>query len=98
MTFLANTGQTGNPRMATSNLEVLDQSTGTYPQNLIPAATAALIKLCQQNRSNPQYGFGGFVSNGTIETVRLVTNREPPGVLGAIREAIYADGAVAPTD
>lgn len=97
MTFLANAGQTGNPRMAMSNLEVLDPSTGSYPQNLIPAATAALIKLCQQERPNPQFGFGGFVSNGTIETVRLVKNREPPGVLGAIREAIHADGAAEPS-
>jgi hypothetical protein len=98
MTFLANTDQTGNPGMAMTNREVMDPITDTYPDRLIPAATAALIKLCQQNRSNPQFGFGGFVSNGTIETVRLVTNREPPGVLGAILEAIHADGAVEPTD
>jgi hypothetical protein len=64
-------------RRSYSNLEVLDPSTSTYPQNLIPAATAALIKLCQQERPNPQFGFGGFVSNGTIETIKLTTNREP---------------------
>jgi hypothetical protein len=76
----------------------MDPVTDTYPERLIPTATLALIKLCQQNRSNPQYGFGGFVSNGTIETIKLITNREPPGVLGAIRESVRADGAVEPTD
>jgi hypothetical protein len=98
LSALANADATGKPRMAMSNLEVLDPSTGTYPQKLVPTATAALIKLCQQNRLNPQFGFGGFVSNGQIETVRLVTNRKPPGVLGAIREAIRANGTAGPDD
>jgi hypothetical protein len=92
LTFLANTGQTGNPRIAMSNYELIDPSTGAYPTKLIPNATAALIKLCQQYRSKPQYGFGGFVSNGKIETIRLIANREPPGIFEAIYQATQATG------
>ena len=84
------------PGMAMSNREIMDPVTDTYPERLIPTAASALIKLCQQYRSNPQYGFGDFVSNGKIETIKLITNRAPPGILGAIREAIHADGAIEP--
>jgi hypothetical protein len=92
LSFLTNTAQTGNPRIAMSNYEIIDPSTDAYPTKLIPNATAALITLCQQYRSKPQYGFGGFVSNGKIETVKLTANLRPPGVFEAIYQATRAIG------
>jgi hypothetical protein len=59
---------------------VSDSSSETgYRVLLAPAAMAALRGFCEKYRSTPQYGFGGFVSNGQIETVKLVTNQPPPG-------------------
>ena len=45
---------------------------------------AALRGHCEKYRSAPQYGIGGFMSNGQIDTVKLVTNQPPPGLFSAI--------------
>ncbi|MCK1475437.1 hypothetical protein IVB27_11640 [Bradyrhizobium sp. 197] len=74
--------------LAVSNQEILDPSTGTYVTGRIPAVESKLIDLCEKYRSAPQYGFGGFVSNGNIETVRLLSNREPPRLFEVIGESI----------
>jgi len=88
LAYLFNSGDTGNPRLAMSNREVLDPATGTYPTAAIPAVTKALVELCQSHRSRPQYGFGGFVSNGTIETVSVIADHSPPGLFQTMRDAI----------
>jgi hypothetical protein len=74
--------------LAVSNREILDPSTGTYVTGKIPAAESKLIHYCENFRSAPQYGFGGFVSNGNIETIRLLSNREPPRLFEALGESI----------
>jgi hypothetical protein len=96
LSHLANAGQNGNPRMAISNQEVLDPATGDHAQSAVPAAVAALVKLCSNSRSLPQYGFGGFISNGQIETLKLIATREPPGLFQTINEAVRAVGAMQP--
>jgi hypothetical protein len=95
LSYLVNPDDAGNPRLAISNREVLDPATGTYPTTAIPAVSRALVGLCQNHRSNPQYGVGGFVSNGTIETVTVIADHSPPGFFQTIRGAIRvarADG------
>ena len=54
---------------------------------------AALRGFCEKFRSAPQYGFGGFVSNGQIETVKLVTNQPPPGPFPAIGLTVRSSSA-----
>jgi hypothetical protein len=98
LSYLVNAGGTGNPRLAISNQEVLDPSTGDYAKAPVPAVIAALVGICEKLRSNPPYGFGGFVSNGQIETVKLVTNRRPPGLFQTISEAVRATRAEPPQD
>ena len=94
LSFLANVGQTGIPAMALSNREILDPSTGTYPTTMIPTAIKRLVELCKSNRSKPQFGFGGFISNGRIETVKLIADRPPPGIFRAIYEAAHSSASV----
>jgi hypothetical protein len=74
--------------LAVSNQEILDPSTSTYVTGRISAVESKLIDLCERFRSLPQYGFGGFVSNGNIETVKLLSNREPPRLVETIGESI----------
>jgi hypothetical protein len=81
LSYLVNAGQAGSPRLAMSNQEVIDPSTDDYAKAPVPAVIAALVGICEKFRSNPPYGFGGFVSNGQIETVKLITNRRPPRFL-----------------
>jgi hypothetical protein len=88
LSYFVNSSDTVNPRLAISNLEVLDPATGTYPTAVIPAVSKALVGLCQNHRSSPQFGFGGFVSNGTIETVTVIADHFRPGPFQTIREAI----------
>jgi hypothetical protein len=57
-----------------------------------------LVGICEKLRSHPAYGLGGFVSNGQIETVKLITNRRPPGLFQTISEAIRATRAEPPQD
>jgi hypothetical protein len=97
LSSMINASEPGGPRLALSNREVLDPSTGSYPDKLIPAATAALVALCP-NRVNPQYGFGGFVSNGQVETVKLITNRPRPKIFETIYDAIRIIGDAEPID
>jgi hypothetical protein len=54
---------------------------------------ATLRGYCEKFRSTPQYGFGGFVSNGQIETVKFVTNQPPPGPFRAIGLAVRSSSA-----
>jgi hypothetical protein len=96
LSTLINTGQTGIPRLAISNQEVIDPSTDSYPNAVVPAVTEALVKLCQNGRLLPQYGFGGFISNGQIETLKLIATREPPRLFQTINEAVRAVGATQP--
>jgi hypothetical protein len=96
LSTLINADQTGIPRLAVSNQEVIDPSTGDYPKAVVPAVTEALVKLCQNGRLLPQYGFGGFVSNGQIETLNLIASREPPGLFHGIIEAVHAVRAAQP--
>jgi hypothetical protein len=93
---LINAGQTGDPRIAVSNREVIDPSTGGYPNKVVPAVISALVRICQGGRSSPQYNFGGFVSNGQIETIKLTANREPPTLFQTISEAARAVGKAEP--
>ena len=89
LTFLINGDRPGNPTLPLSNQEVIDPSTGTYAANAtVPAVMSTLRGYCERFRSMPQYGFGGFVSNGQIETVKLVTNQRPPGPFRAISLAV----------
>lgn len=76
--------------LAVSNREILDPATGTYVTGRTPAAESKLVDVCEKFRSLPQYGFGGFVSNGSIEVVRLLPDREPPQLFETIRESIRA--------
>jgi hypothetical protein len=97
LSTLINADQAGIPRIAISNQEVIDPATRYYPNAVVPAVTEALIKLCQGSRLLPQYGFGGFVSNGQIETLKLTANREPPQLFQTISEAARAIAAAGPT-
>jgi hypothetical protein len=96
LSWLANLGQAGNPRLADSNQEIVDPATGSYPDAPVPAVVARLVRLCADGREYPQYGFGGFVSNGQIETVRLVANRPPPSPFEAVRQAVHEIGSAKP--
>jgi hypothetical protein len=94
LAYLINADRPGNPTLPQSNREILDPSTKTYAAKAtVPAVIATLRGLCEKYRSTPQYGFGGFVSNGQIETVRLVTNRPPPGLIQAIGLAVRSSSA-----
>ncbi len=93
LSFLVKAGDLSRPQLAVSNREVLDPETRTYPTKLIPAATEALISLCENHRSRPQFGFGGFVSNGTVETVAITSERDPPGLFRTLGDTVR--GAVA---
>ena len=77
LSFLVNGGRSG-PNLAISNREVIDPATGSYPTSAVPAVISALTTLCESHRSNPQYGFANFVSNGHLETVKLLPNGDPP--------------------
>jgi len=96
LSYLINGGKNGAPRLAISSREIMDPTTKNYAQASVPAVIAALAALCTKYRSSPQYGFGGFVSNGRIETVRLVANRPPPGLFQTISEAVHTGGGVGP--
>jgi hypothetical protein len=96
LSYLINAGKNGEPRLAISSREIMDPATNNYAQAPVPAVIAALATLCTKYRSSPQYGFGGFVSNGQIETVRLVANRPPPGLFQTISEAVHTGGGVGP--
>ena len=54
---------------------------------------AALHGVCEKYRAAPQYGFGGFVSNGQIETVKLIANQPPPGPFSAISLTVRSSSA-----
>ena len=96
LSHLVNAGGSGNPRMAISNQEVLDPATDSYARAPVPAVMTTLVGICEKLRSIGQYGFGGFVSNGQIETVKLVTNRKPPGLFQTISEAVRETWAEPP--
>jgi hypothetical protein len=98
LSYLINPDGTSKPRLAISNQEVIDPSTGNYAKTPVPAVITALVGICEKLRSHPAYGLGGFVSNGQIETVKLITNRRPPGLFQTIGEAIRATGAEPPQD
>lgn len=94
LAYLINADRPGNPTLPFTNQEVIDPSTNTYAVTAsAPAVMTALRGVCEKYRSAPQYGFGGFVSNGQIETVKFVTNRPPPGPFSAIGLAIRSSGA-----
>jgi hypothetical protein len=94
LSFLINGDRPGNPTLPLSNREVLDPATDTYAaQASVPAVMSMLRGFCEKYRSTPQYGFGGFVSNGQIETVKLVTNQSPPGPFRAIGLAVRSSSA-----
>jgi len=94
LAYLINADRPGNPTLPFSNRDVLDPATRTYAAKAtVPAVMAALRGVCEKFRSKPQYGFGGFVSNGQIETVKLVTNQPPPGPFRAIGLAFRASSA-----
>lgn len=88
LSYILNPDDREDRVLAVSNREILDPSTGTYVTGKIPAAESKLIQYCEKFRSAPQYGFGGFVSNGNIETLRLLSNREPPRLFEAIGAGI----------
>lgn len=89
LAFLINGDRPGNPSLPLSNLEVIDPSTGTYATKAtVPAVMATLRGYCERFRLLPQYGFAGFVSNGQIETVKLMTNQRPPGPFRAFSLAV----------
>ena len=93
LAFLINGERPGNPSLPLSNQEVIDPSTGTYATKAnVPTVLATLRGYCERFRSMPQYGFGGFVSNGQIETVKLLTNQPPPGPFRAISLAARLSG------
>lgn len=92
ISFLVNQGQTGIPRLALSNREVMDPATDTYATAPVPAVVDKLISLCKDHRSDPQFGFGGFVSNGQVEAISLVATRKPPGLLAALSQAMHLNG------
>ena len=96
LSFLVNEGVPGGPRLAISNREVLDPATGTYPTRPVQAVITALTGLCEKLRLVPQYGFGGFVSNGKIETIKLIADDPPPQLFETIREAIRASSGSEP--
>jgi len=94
LAHLINADRPGNPTLPFSNRDVLDPSTNTYAvKATVPAVMAALRGVCEKYRSAPQYGFGGFVSNGQIETVKLVTNQPPPGPFRAIGLTVRSSSA-----
>jgi len=93
ISFLVNQGQTGIPRLALSNREVMDPATDTYATAPVPAVVDKLVSLCEANRSHPQFGFGGFVSNGQVEAISLVANRKPPGLFATLGQALHLNGA-----
>ena len=93
LAYLINADRPGNPTLPFSNQDVLDPSTKTYAVKAVPAVMAALRGVCEKFRSAPQYGFGGFVSNGQIETVKLVTNQPPPGPFRAIGLTVRSSSA-----
>lgn len=97
LAFLINGDRPGNPALPFSNRDVIDPATRNYAAKAnVPAVMSALRGVCEKYRSAPQYGFGGFVSNGQIETVRLVTNQPRPGPFRAIALAMRAfDGTEA---
>ena len=98
LSFLINGNQPGNPSLPLSNQEVLDPLTGTYAaEATVPAVMATLRGYCERFRSKPQYGFGGFVSNGKIETVKLVTSQPPPGLFRAMSLAARLSGGADPS-
>src|SRR5439155_2019598 len=94
LAYLINGDRPGNPTLPLSNQEVIDPATRTYAAKAtVPAVMAALRGFCEKYRSAPQYGFGGFMSNGQIETVKLVTNQPPPGPFSAIGLAVRSSSA-----
>ena len=96
LAFLINADRPGNPTLPISNREVLDPATDTYAAKAtVPAVMKMLRGFCEKYRSTPQYGFGGFVSNGQIETVKLVTNQPPPGPFRAIGLTVRSNASEA---
>ena len=89
LSYLVNSRATGFSRIAISNYEILDPATGSYPLAVSPAVIKALVGLCESHRTNPQFGFADFVSNGTIETVNLLAKAPRPGPLETLRDAIW---------
>jgi hypothetical protein len=87
---LMNARNAGGQRLLLSNREVIDPGTGTYAMTAVPAVAAALVDRCERFRSIAPYGFGGFVSNGSIDTVALIANGEPPGVFSTLGKTIAA--------
>lgn len=77
--WLARTGADSGPVMAQSNQEFIDPSAGYFAQELTPKIVATLVERCKELRDRPVYGFGGFISNGRIETVTLTASRPRPG-------------------
>lgn len=96
LSYLVNSRDLGFSRMAISNREILEPSTGTYPVAVTPAVIEALVKLCEAHRQHPQFGFADFVPNGEIETVNLVSARPRPGVLEILGDAFRIAGGHAP--
>jgi hypothetical protein len=89
-------GGSGSPRIAVSNQELQDPETRTFPSRFIPGAVDTLVGLCQKYRAHPPYGFAGFVSNGTVETVSIVADGPPPGPLRTMLEALRSDPSKSP--
>lgn len=96
LSYLVNSRDLGFSRLAISDREVLEPSTGTYPVAVTPAVIEALVKLCEAYRQHPQFGFADFVPNGKIETVNLVSARPRPGVLEILGDAFRIAGGDAP--
>jgi hypothetical protein len=88
LSFLMNAPGSTQPSMGISNQSILDPTTGNYVTAPIPAVISELVRVCEAARSQPQYGIGGFVSNGQVETIRLTPTRKPPGLFQTMRQAI----------
>jgi len=90
LSYILNSEDRAGRVLAISNQEILDPTTNTYVTGRIPTVDSKLIALCEKYRSAPQYGFGGFVSNGTVQTVTLLSNREPPRLFDTLGKSIRA--------
>lgn len=79
--------------LAITNQAVIDPEIHDYARSVTAGVMRALTSACEVTAVHPEYGPRNFVSNGKIETIRLVGIEDPPSFFVAIKDALQPSKA-----
>lgn len=96
LTWLARTVGGSGPVIVQSNQEFINPQSGDFAQTVTPRVITTMVDNCKKLRESPQFGFGGFVSNGRIDTLTLTASRPRPGPFETLYLAVHELGRAEP--